>query len=359
MSNDPIEQSVLDMTLCQVARLYTDYRARYKPVSKSTLQFVDKVVKLFDKYVGEDIPVRDLRGPRHWDTYRCCLLESGLSPVTTGPLFEWPGRLLRSLNRRGLLSWKPDCGLMPDIPVTKKRIPTVGEISKVYAAIGKVQYRGRQIRPAEAFRFRTILVLQYFTAFRVSAVKALLWENVTARSITLVAPKTKRLHSIPMHPILYQHLLKWSRYKGCLKALRIAHQYLTSEVLKRKVFNISSENINAAYRAACELAKVEKMTSHDVRRASITQWTLVGLSSGEIIHGCGVKRSMLPYFAEEEFLRKGLLRLNVPKNFMSKADREKSVMRYAEWKALYMQLSPLERCKLVDFLNSMIQVRED
>lgn len=359
MSNDPVEQSILGMTIRQVAQLYNDYRTRYKPVSKSAHRKIDQVVRLFEEVVGEDIQVRDLRGPRHWDTYRCYLLESGLSPVTIGPLFAWPGRLLRSLNRRGLLSWTPDCGLMPDIPVTPKRIPTVEELSAVYAAIGKVQHKGRLIRPANAFRYRTILVLQYFTALRVGSVRALLWENITARAVTLVARKTGRLHSIPMHPVLYQHLLKWSKYKGCLRAMRIAHQYLTSEVLKQKVFRASAIDINAVYGAACELANVEKFTSHDVRRASITQWTLVGLSSGEIIHGCGVKRSMLPYFAEEEFLRKGLMRLNVPRNFMSKEDRKKSAMRYAEWKSLYKQLSPLERMKLVDFLSSMIQVRED
>lgn len=368
-----VEKLVESMTIAQLFFVYSEMRLRDpKPITRKSIYIYGNAAKK----MHEALPfatVGDLRHRRTWDYYRA---NSDDSPCTTNKSAYILCTFLGYMRRRGLLAWKPDTGYALFEERKPVQYPTQRELGLMCDGIRKATPTSPK-DPQGRFRWRCrrraialgCFFAQYFCGFRVSAVVALKWKHLFKVSEGLYAlrfavPKTRRLHCIPLHPVLVRSIAGMSSSNlgyNYLQPVSVAMDAPRDKIRfgERPLFpGLSYSFIKSTYTKACKAKGIRRIKTHDIRRASATAWGCVDVRCGRIILGGYDERYEIPYFSEEQYLMKFMSRLPVPIEFYPPAERKKKLITPTEWSALFHSLPEHNRRILALMAEDMLGLND-
>lgn len=204
--------------------------------------------------------------------------ELGLAPKTINYIVKGVVRISRSVGH----FVAP--GRMFRVTVICKPVPQLSAIGKLYQQAPLIRFpiklrtekKWHHVAEDERAEWmRCMLTLGVYTGFRLGDLFGLTWSDVNEECITKRAHKTGKVHRIPMHPVVWDHL-----------------ERLRPIFNRDRVLALSPANGRyalAEMKRLCGIAGVTPhITFHALRRASITTWAKTSPEAGRIIHGTGL-----------------------------------------------------------------------
>lgn len=261
--------------------------------------------------------------------FRDAAQAAGLSMRTIEETVSDVARIcgLRDVGRR-LKGWK----------VTRcKPVPSIELFARAYLNADAAEWpvwpglRRLELATVDNGTFwRAYLATLYLTALRESDMRALRWDQINDERIVFKAGKTGREHVFPVDRVLTRHL-----------------QPLRDAARSELVFPISDGQRRYARATLKAISGCDWFTAQPMRRRSITDWTTIDRTAGELVHGCGL--GVLKHYIDgEHVLRAALLKRSWPDAFLTDEEREQRALQIDELIALARRMAPE---KMGDFLR--------
>lgn len=149
-----------------------------------------------------------------FNDYRRKCLDAGLSRQTAESGVRIVIQVLRHMGPAteiaphgiGLIDKVPYRGKTMRMPQKMPVMPSADQVGMMYAKADVTSWPGN-LEYSSATFWRAFLVLAYFTGARLGdLLTAVMWPNVRGDSISFIASKTGKLHMLPMHSVLWNHL---------------------------------------------------------------------------------------------------------------------------------------------------------
>lgn len=200
---------------------------------------------------------------------------------------------------------------------------TLAELNKFCAAVCASQYP-RHIRPKyRTIYWRAFLGALYFTGLRLGDVEGLKWNQVGEEEITIVAQKTGKCQTIPIHPVLRKLLdlirdtpvADWKSYPGRWRTRD------TEPKRRERVFAHSRKLTHHAFWNIRKASGLPKFSAQCVRKLAARQYEAAHGGAGGILlgHSLGVTGF---YLSSVEILRTAQLKLAIPDCFADLAPKQ-------------------------------------
>lgn len=186
-------------------------------------------------------------------------------------------RVLRMLERLGLLPRVPWGGPALKKRVLPRNVPTLAQVSSLYQHADAATWP-LFCRPGDYWR--AMLVLGYYTCLRLGDLQHRLhWSGVMSDSLMTTASKTGKAAAWPMHSVVKRHLTTLPRRGDAVLGAPA-----------------SNKQRDRALHEINDAAGLERhVTMQGVRKRGITSWELAKTGAGSVVQGSAVTGSALHY----------------------------------------------------------------
>lgn len=264
------------------------------------------------------------------------------APITVERTVDRMLAILRRAHRKGLILSVPDAGDRLRIDEPAPQVPPLEAMSAVYRFCDVARWpnyservRGETGRSKGGWmRWRThdwtpqfwrvFLVTAFFTGLRLGDLRKLRGCDFNRDVLMVVAQKTRKHQSIPVHPVLRRHIdsVTWAAPDEPLFPIRAAlHQF------RREL------------RAICAAAGVERITPQRVRVLSANVWEEAWPTAGAAILGHSIVKGASKFYLRPALpLESGLPRLKVPEAFQTADERQHGQDRIRELQRLFERM---------------------
>ena len=266
--------------------------------------------------------------------------ELGLAPRTINGIIKTVVRISRAVGH----FVKP--GRFFRETVICKPVPRLNDIARLYQQAPLIRFPIK-LRTNKKWHYvaederaewlRCTLVLGTYTGFRLGDLFGLTWQDVNEEVITKRAHKTGKVHRIPMHPVVWDHLerLRPIFNRDRILALTVPNGRYARDEMKR----------------LCEVAGVTPHIGfHSLRRAAVTTWAKTSPEAGRIVHGTGLG-VLSHYYDQEEILRACMHRFPWPEAMVPEHLRKQKSEAGESQDAVLAALGKLDPSRLADVLR--------
>lgn len=278
--------------------------------------------------------------PDTFDAFRASLASH--KAITVERTVDRMLAILRRAHRNGLLVSVPDPGDRLRIESPVPQVPPLEAMSAVYRFCDVARWpnysqrvRGDTGRSRGGWMrwhahdwtpqfWRVFLVTAFFTGLRLGDLRQLRRRDFNRDVLMVVAQKTGKHQSIPVHPVLRRHIdsVTWAKPDGLLFPIRAAlHQF------RRELH------------AICKAAGVEPVTPQRVRVLSANVWEEAWPTAGAAVLGHSIAKGASRFYLRPSLpLESALPRLKVPQAFMTDDEREHGQDRLRELQRLFERM---------------------
>lgn len=306
-------------------------KVRSRPLRPTYTREVGYNLTRWEKYSGNP-PIQAITDAT-FDDFRA---KCPNGPVTVENTVNCVLAILAACVKRGLIDRLPEPGIRLEIPEPRPRVVESEILSKLYVrcdvahwpgeSVPRGQGRGSYSRPfywAPHF-WQVFLVVAYFTGLRLGDLLQLRRSDFAEEVLAVVANKTGKTQSIPVHPVLRRHLgaVTWAGPDELLLPVGKSNHQFRRE-LKR----------------ICKAAGVEHVTPKRIRVLSANEWERARPRAGDAILGHSIRRKVTRYYLRPPLaLEEALPRLRVPSAFLTDEEREHGQSRIAELQQLFERM---------------------
>lgn len=278
--------------------------------------------------------------PATVEAFRSAL--DGLAPYTVERMVDRVLTILRRCERQGLIDRAPHAGDRLKVPDPIPRVVSLESLSAMYLACDvatwpnyRQRVRGESGRakggwfqwkpcPWAGDFWRCFLCVGFLTGLRLSDLLKLRKGDFSGYVLAVVAGKTGKRQSIPIHPTLARHVENavWCNQSGLLFPVGESFKQFRRELA-----------------AICTAAGVESVTPQDLRVCSANAWEDARDGAGPAILGHSLIRGASRFYLRPpRLLEEALPRLRVPSAFLTDDERQAGASRIAELLARFERM---------------------
>jgi len=205
-----------------------------------------------------------------------------------------------------------DLGEKLKMPKPRPNPPSVQVIGLLYERANVPCWPTWLPPPERADWWRGLLCVTLWTAFRFGDIERIAWSDITTQ-ISLPASKTRKVHQIPITPIVQRHLDAIPRGGDTVFRFTKCRKQFNRELIR-----------------LCTAAEVDRVGMQKLRQAAVMLWTTTDAKAGEIIHGCGIRGSLAHYLSCAGILQNVAPRVRLPDQFHTDDERNAAQDEEAE-----------------------------
>ena len=270
------------------------------------------------------------------DTFDAFRAKCRNAPLTVENTVNAVLAILGACYKRGLIERMPEPGVRLEIPEPNPQVVESEVLSKLYLrcdaahwpgeSVPRGQGRGSVSRPfpwAPQF-WQTFLVVAYFTGLRLGDLLQLRRCDFSEEVLAVVANKTRKTQTIPVHPVLRRHLnaVTWAGANEPLLPVGKALYQMRREL-----------------RRICAAAGVENVTPKRIRVLAANEWERARPRAGDAILGHSIRRRVTRHYIRPTLsLEEALPRLRVPTAFLTADELEHGQDRLRELQRLFERM---------------------
>ncbi len=254
-------------------------------------------------------PVIDLVTTGTFVRFRTSALAVPLSPATIEAVVGDVLTVLRCCRAAGVLAAVPLAGrrLKRSQPVPIQ--PDLSALGDMYRNCRVAKWPILRHCSCQDF-WRAWLIASYTLGLRLGDLMfRLTWNAVNCDSVTIRAGKTGKLHILPLHPVLKRHL-NLIHDNGGSGDGRVFPVSKSPHLVRRELRRIS------------QAAGVPKVTPQQLRRLAGTQYERAHGGAGPLLLGHTLAGASAFYIDVPSVLRAASDRLEIPQEWLTKADRD-------------------------------------
>lgn len=297
--------------------------------------------------------------------YRTTCKGAGYAPDSTEGGIRTILRVLRACQEAGLIPVVPSPGVSLTLRQSPRYVPPLADFGLLHQAAEAAKWP-TWCDPAPFWR--TVFAAVFWTGCRRGdAFGRLLWESVTADTISWSAAKTGKLHVFPMHPVLKRHLESWrascasaersadgaSAASGTASARRNAAGRCPS-TLDDRLFPIGKCNhqILREMRRMSAAAGVRPITLQSLRRLSATEWQAAKWGAGEVVQGCALGKASRLYIVPR-ILQQAAPLVEWPSEMLTAEERDRRAREEAIVMDRFRRLGENDRGMIVRLVEGL------